>query len=188
MYYCNISKYRISIENIHKINDVNNEHNLGFIGIFLRPRDITFLKIIHLGPNSNLTCIFSLLSQISIENVHVWHRKLAETVMVLSVGIFASPRDITLPKIVEAFRGMHVSPAKHSSGKCDRKVWQTDGQTDRHATKLSLCVAMLRKRHKNYSTGTKFELTSIFLRHIYIPNFQLKMSIWWLRMSSYQQY
>ena len=25
-------------------------------------------------------------------------------------------------KIVAAFRGMHVSPAKHSSGKCDRKV------------------------------------------------------------------
>ena len=43
-----------------------------------------------------------------------------------------------------AFRGMHVSPAKHSSGKCDRKVWQTDGQT-----KWSLCVAMLRRRHKN---------------------------------------
>ena len=34
-------------------------------------------------------------------------------------------------KIVAAFRGMHVSPAKHSFGKCDRKVWQTDGQTDR---------------------------------------------------------
>ena len=32
--------------------------------------------------------------------------------------------------IVAAFRGMHVSPAKHSFGKCDRKVWQTDGQTD----------------------------------------------------------
>ena len=25
-------------------------------------------------------------------------------------------------KIVAAFRGMHVSPAKHSFGKCDRKV------------------------------------------------------------------
>ena len=28
-----------------------------------------------------------------------------------------------------AFRGMHVSPEKHSSGKYDRKVGQTDGQT-----------------------------------------------------------
>ena len=29
---------------------------------------------------------------------------------------------------------MHVSPAKHSSGKCDRKVWQTDRQTDGQTT------------------------------------------------------
>ena len=29
-----------------------------------------------------------------------------------------------------AFRGINVSPAKHSFGKCDRKVWQTDRQTD----------------------------------------------------------
>ena len=29
-------------------------------------------------------------------------------------------------KIVAAFGGMYVSPAKHSFGKCDRKVWQTD--------------------------------------------------------------
>ena len=32
--------------------------------------------------------------------------------------------------IVAAFRGMHVSPAKPSFGKFDRKVWQTDRQTD----------------------------------------------------------
>ena len=41
---------------------------------------------------------------------------------------------------------MHVSPAKHSSGKCDRKVWQTD----RRRTKWSLYVAMLCRRHKNW--------------------------------------
>ena len=36
-------------------------------------------------------------------------------------------------KIVAAFRGMHVSPAKYSFGKCDRKVTdgQTEGRTDR---------------------------------------------------------
>ena len=28
-----------------------------------------------------------------------------------------------------AFRGMHVSPAKHSFGKCDRRI---DRRTDRH--------------------------------------------------------
>ena len=37
-------------------------------------------------------------------------------------------------KIVAAFRGMHVSPAKHSFGKCDRKVWQTDRQTNGQTT------------------------------------------------------
>ena len=35
---------------------------------------------------------------------------------------------LLLQKIVAAFRGMHVSPAKHSFGKCDRR---TDRQTDR---------------------------------------------------------
>ena len=29
---------------------------------------------------------------------------------------------------------------------------QTDGQTDRRQTKLSLCAAMLRRRHKNHNT------------------------------------
>ena len=52
---------------------------------------------------------------------------------------------------------MHVAPAKHSFGKCDRKVWQTDGQTDGRTdgrrTKWSLCVAMLRRWHKNYYLG-----------------------------------
>ena len=44
-------------------------------------------------------------------------------------------------KIVAAFRGMHVSPAKHSFGKCD--VWQTDRQTDDGQSDpyVSLCFA-----------------------------------------------
>ena len=55
-------------------------------------------------------------------------------------------------KIVAAFRGMHVSPAKHSFGKCDRRVWQTDRQRDgqttdkvipmcRYASQATLCFA-----------------------------------------------
>ena len=61
-------------------------------------------------------------------------------------------------KIVAAFRGMHVSPAKHSyasvtDGQTDRRTdRQTDGQTDRRWTKLSLCVAMLRRRHRSIAT------------------------------------
>ena len=47
-------------------------------------------------------------------------------------------------KIVAAFRGMHVSPAKNSFRKCD----VTDGQTDGRQTKWSLCVPMLCRRHK----------------------------------------
>ena len=35
-----------------------------------------------------------------------------------------------IKKIVAAFRGMHVSPAKHSFGKCDIQS-VTDGRTDR---------------------------------------------------------
>ena len=41
---------------------------------------------------------------------------------------------INIVKIVAAFWGMHVSPEKHSFGQCDRKVWQTDRQTDRQTT------------------------------------------------------
>ena len=59
-------------------------------------------------------------------------------------------------KIGAAFRGMHVSPAKHSYAwlpkKCDyRTDRQMDGQTDRRWTKWSLCAVMLRKRHKKES-------------------------------------
>ena len=52
------------------------------------------------------------------------------------------------PKIVAAFRGMHVSPAKHSFGKCDRRTdRRTDRQTDRQTDDgqsdpyVSLCFA-----------------------------------------------
>ena len=56
-------------------------------------------------------------------------------------------------KIVAAFQGMHVSPAKHNFGKCDRRTdrqtdGRTDGQTDGRRTKWSLCVAMLQRRHE----------------------------------------
>ena len=54
-------------------------------------------------------------------------------------------------KIVAAFRGMHVSPAKHSFGKCDRR---TDGQSDPY---VSLCftddttkMRCIRQVNKNY--------------------------------------
>ena len=58
-----------------------------------------------------------------------------------------------LKNIVATFRGMHVSPAKHSFAwlliKCD---YRTDRQMDRRRTKWSLCASMLRRRHKKLSS------------------------------------
>ena len=71
---------------------------------------------------------------------------------------------VELINIVAAFRGMHVSPAKHSYAwlprKCDYRTdthtdRQTDWQTDRRRTKWSLCAAMLRRRHKNQGVLVK---------------------------------
>ena len=56
--------------------------------------------------------------------------------------------------IVAAFRGMHVSPAKHTVAMREYHqesvtTGQTDGQTDRPRTEWSLCAAMLRRRHND---------------------------------------
>ena len=51
--------------------------------------------------------------------------------------------------IVAAFRGMHVSPAKHSYAWLPRKC---DYRTDRHRTKWSLCATMHCRRHKKCFT------------------------------------
>ena len=68
---------------------------------------------------------------------------------------------IIINKIVAAFRGMHVSPVKHSylwlPKKCDHRTdTQTDEWTDRRRTKWSLCAAMLRRRHKNWVNNTGY--------------------------------
>ena len=90
-----------------------------------------------------------------------------------------------LKKIVAAFQGMDMSPAKHSfvwpPRKCDyRTDTQTDGQTDIRRTKWSLCAAMLRRQHKN---DTFCDIT--LFANIYLPcigifcvmNFWLKMML-----------
>ena len=63
--------------------------------------------------------------------------------------------------IVVAFRGMHVSPAKHGyvwlPRKCDYRTDRfRDGRTDRHRTKWYLWAAMLRRRHKMCGKFFKF--------------------------------
>ena len=77
-----------------------------------------------------------------------------------------------LINIVAAYRGMHVSPAKHSyvwlprkrDYRTDRHTHgQTDGQTDRRRTKWSLCAAMLRRRHKNHKQIQHSTLDLFFL-------------------------
>ena len=52
-------------------------------------------------------------------------------------------------KIVAAFQGTHVWPAKHSFAWLPRKCdYQIDRPTDRCQTKSSLCAAMLHRQHK----------------------------------------
>ena len=74
-------------------------------------------------------------------------------------------------KIVAAFRGIHVSPAKHSFARLPRKCdyWTdrhtdgwTDRQRDRRRKKLSLCAAMLRRRH-NKMIRQVFKIAMLFL-------------------------
>ena len=74
--------------------------------------------------------------------------------------------EVTRKNIAATLRGMHVSPAKHSSAS------MTDGQTDRRTdgrrTKWSLCFAMLRRRHKNHIFSTsesKYLYYKVFLRN-----------------------
>ena len=62
------------------------------------------------------------------------HRTESELFLFLLINMSYNWIINTTLKIVAAFRGMHVSPAKHSFGKCDRKVWQTDRQTDGRTT------------------------------------------------------
>ena len=55
--------------------------------------------------------------------------------------------------IVAAFRGMHVSLAKHSYAWLPRKCdYRTEARTDRRQTKLSLWSALLRRWYKKHST------------------------------------
>ena len=91
--------------------------------------------------------------------------------------------------IVAAFRGMHVSPMKHSyvwlPRKCDyrtdtRTDRQMDRETDRRRTKWSLCAAMLCRWHKNHrfltSEGiTIFTVWFVALYHLII----FQSYIWW---------
>ena len=74
-----------------------------------------------------------------------------------------------LLKIVAAFRGMHVSPAKHSFGKCDRRRdGQTDSQTDRQTDRqmddgqsdpyLSLCFAGDTKMSRNLKEAMRINV------------------------------
>ena len=89
----------------------------------------------------------------SVKETHFW---LSVDGFVVLCKIMTTDMFQSLINIVVAFRGMHVSPAKHSYAwlprKCDyRTDRRTDGrthiQTNRRRTKWSLCAAMLRRRH-----------------------------------------
>ena len=76
----------------------DNERKLNIIGIFLSPRGITPPKIIWLDPNSNLRiyvihlCIKFQFKMSICNGDNEWKLK--------TIGIFLSPRGITLPKII----------------------------------------------------------------------------------------
>ena len=67
--------------------------------------------------------------------------------------------------MVTAFRGMHVSPAKHSFAWLPRKC---DGRTDRRWTKFFLCAAMLCRQQNKKG--------SITIRRIAIPSMLVNFS------------
>ena len=74
-------------------------------------------------------------------------------------------------KLVAAFRGMHVSPAKHSFGKCDRRTdRQTDVQTDDGQSDpyVSLCFA---GDTKNWTSDL---IMSVYTRRPGIPTVRYK--------------
>ena len=64
-----------------------------------------------------------------------------------------------------AFREMHVSPAKHSFGKCDRRAdRQTDGRADRQTDdgqsdpNVSLCFAGDTKKNEQDNYGAQYSI------------------------------
>ena len=81
-----------------------------------------------------------------------------------------------------AFRGMHVSPAKHSFAWLPRKCgYRTDGRTDRQ-TKWSLWAAMLRRRHKN-DISVEEDTCMMYLMNTYFEIREITQSYHMLSMS-----
>ena len=75
----------------------------------------------------------------TIHDVFMWSSVVAKLLPLL-VAIWKSREIKAVKNIVEAFQGMHVSPANYSFGKCDR---QTDRRTDDGQSDpcVSLCFA-----------------------------------------------
>ena len=80
----------------------------------------------------------------------MFKNRLNSKIKVTKSAYFYQWKGLVLRKIVAAFRGMHVSPAKHSFASV------TDGQTDDGQSDpyVSLCFAGDR-RHKNAYEGFK---------------------------------
>ena len=120
----------------------------------------------------NMMYLFPLWSRILLQSVPLSCDTSAyvEKERRLMAGVF-------ITKIVAEFRGMHVSPAKHSYGSV------TDGRTDRRRKKWSLCVAMLRSRHKNWGeVNWLFNVTINDISVIYVTAHRcaggLQLDIW----------
>ena len=91
------------------MHDRDNEWQLGIIWIFLSPRGKTLPKIIQRKSNSTWTAYFhgTSIYRISIQNVHLWCRKWAET---KNNWNFLSQKGMILPKIIR--------PVQYSKSTC----------------------------------------------------------------------
>ena len=102
---------------------------------------------------------FVLFSNIRnwISNIRKWISNIKNEFQILEneFQIFENRWYFLISEKLAAFQGMQVSPAKHSYSWLPRKCdYRTDTRIDRRTyrqtlDKGSLCVAMLRRQHKN---------------------------------------
>ena len=100
---------------------------------------------------TELADIISKLFQFSIDSGSIpddWKRASIVPIFKLeaqgpfTAHLITNSKQFSQKKILAAFRGMHVSPVKHSFGKCDRRTdRQTDRRTDRQTDKvIPMCL------------------------------------------------
>ena len=96
------------------------------------PCNVRYLSDIRVTTVNPFYMYFTTVS--FLRNSQSWSFHKYKTLQINLLHAFRSTwrRETLVKKIVAAFRGMHVSPVKHSFGKCDRRTdRRTDGRTDK---------------------------------------------------------